>query len=254
MKKIPLKKIWKIAIKQINLHTPEILTGMGIAGMISSTILAVRSTPAAIEHRENYISSVEEPSTLGVVKAVWKDYIPSIVLTLASSGCLIGSISVSNRRNAAIATAYKLSEAAFSDYREKVVEKIGEKKEQTVREEIARDKLNKVEYSENDILQIKDGGNLCMDSYSGQLFKTNIEEVKQVINKLNYTMLQHQFVSLNDLYYELGLRSVKEGDDLGWYVDKGLIEVVFGSGLVDGKTPCLVLDYNSPIPYDYIYR
>lgn len=255
MKKIPLKKISKNIINYLGVHTPEILAGMGITGMVTSTILAVRATPAAIQHYNDYVSNPEnEITAFGKIKAVWKDYIPSALLSVTSAACIIGSVSVSNRKNAALATAYKLSEAAFTDYKEKVIEKIGEKKEETIREEIARDKINSSLYSESEIIQIKDGNNLCMDSYSGRYFKTNIEDVKQAVNKLNYDMLQHQFVSLNDLYYELSLPPVKMGEDLGWPIEKGLINITFGSGLIDGKTPCLVLDYTPPIRYDLVYR
>ena len=48
-KKIPLKEIWKMAVKFTSLHTPEILTAVGITGMFTSTVLAVKSTPKALD-------------------------------------------------------------------------------------------------------------------------------------------------------------------------------------------------------------
>ena len=39
-----IKSLEKILIK----HSPEILTGIGIAGAITSTVLAVKATPKAI--------------------------------------------------------------------------------------------------------------------------------------------------------------------------------------------------------------
>lgn len=47
------------------------------------------------------------------------------------------------KRTAALATAYKLSETALTEYKEKVVETIGEKKEQLVRDKIDKDHIDK---------------------------------------------------------------------------------------------------------------
>lgn len=254
--KIPIKEIWKTISKSTLKHTPEILTGLGITGMISSTILAVKATPHAQAKIGRAIADKngDDPSLIETVRIVWKDYLPSAILTVVSTGCLIGATSVSIRRQAALATAYTLSESALSEYSQKVTEEIGEKKERAIREEIAKDKLDSVPYESENVYNTNKGENLCMDSYSGRYFKTNIEDVKQAVNKLNYSLIQQQFISLNDFYYELGLPAVKMGEDLGWPVEKGLIDVTFGAGLVDGKTPCLVLNYTPPINYNTLYR
>lgn len=251
LKKIPVKAIYKKLIKFTVVHTPEILTAAGITGMISSTVFAVEATPKAMEALREY---EHDTSFRTKVRVCWKYYIPSAGMALLSAGCLIGSNSISLRRNAALATAYKLSADALAEYQEKVVETIGEKKEKTIREEIAKDKIKDSPYAEERLFDTKNGESICLDSYSGRYFKTDIESVKQAINKLNYSMMQHQFVSLNDFYYELGLPPIKMGEDLGWPVEKGLINVDFGSDLVDGKTPCLVLNYTPPIRYEYMYR
>lgn len=243
MKKIPIREFWKLAVKFTSLHTPEILTAVGITGMCTSTILAVKATPKALDE----IREKDAKTKTEVVKAAWKCYIPSAILGVVSASCLIGSNSISTRRNAALMTAYKISETALNEYQEKVIETIGEKKEKTIREEIAKDKIKDTPYSEERLFETKKGESICLDSYSGRYFKTDIESVKQAVNKLNYNLIQHGFVSLNDFYYELGLPSVKLGEDLGWPVEKGLIDVSFGSDLVDGKTPCLVLNYTIPI-------
>ena len=45
MKKFDLSKAVKNAKTSMSKHSPEILTGIGIAGMIGTTIVAVRATP-----------------------------------------------------------------------------------------------------------------------------------------------------------------------------------------------------------------
>jgi hypothetical protein len=59
------------------------------------------------------------------------------------------------------------------------------------------------------------------------------------------------YISVNDFYYEIGLGNTKIGNDLGWHVDNGLIDLEFSSQLADDGTPCLVLDYRVAPRYDY---
>ncbi len=51
------------------------------------------------------------------------------------------------------------------------------------------------------------------------------------------------WVGLNDLYYELGLAGTKLGDQMGWDLDQGLVEISFSTQLTEENEPCLVLNY-----------
>ena len=59
------------------------------------------------------------------------------------------------------------------------------------------------------------------------------------------------YVSLNDFYYELGLENIELGEELGWNVNNGLVELNFSSQLSSDETPCLVMNYNIAPRYDY---
>ena len=125
-------------------HSPEILTGIGIAGMIATSIMAIKATPKAIKLIEEKEKEVGDKLTpIETIKATWKCYIPATVTCVTSTACLIGASSVNARRNAALATAYSLSKTALSEYKDAVVETIGEKKEKVVRENVGRAKCGK---------------------------------------------------------------------------------------------------------------
>jgi hypothetical protein len=64
-------------------------------------------------------------------------------------------------------------------------------------------------------------------------------------------MLSENYVSLSDFYNEIGLESTKISDDLGWNIEKGLIELDFSSHIAEDDTPCIVVDYLIPPFYDY---
>lgn len=240
----------KTAIKK---HSPEILTGIGIAGMITTTVMAVRATPKAlilIEERKEEIGA-EKLEAMDMVKTTWACYIPAAITGTLSVACLIGASSVNARRNAALATAYTLSESALKDYQGKVIEMFGEKKNEAVKDAVAKDKVEKNPVVTREVIITEKGNTLCYDAISGRYFKSDIEKLKKAECELNRQMLDDMYVSLNDFYYEIGLDSVKLGDELGWNVDSGYIDLSFSSQLASDGTPCLVIDYSVAPRYDY---
>lgn len=254
MGKTNLATIAKDIRKFASKRSPEILTGIGIAGMITTTILAVRATPKALEliEEKKEEESIDELSSFEVVKVAWKPYIPAMVTCVASTACLIGASSVNTKRNAALATAYKLSETALSEYRDKVVETIGEKKERIVRDKVAEERVKKNPVSKNEVIVTGNGKTLCFDPISGRYFMCSIETIKKAENTLNKQMLHDisGYVSLNEFYDELGLDHTSVGNDLGWNTNQ-LIDINFSSQLNDNGEPSVVLDYLVAPKYDY---
>lgn len=238
----------------VSKRSPEILTGIGIAGMITTTVLAVRATPKALQLIEEKKNDdwVDELSPLEVVKTAWKPYVPAAVTGITSVACLIGASSVNAKRNAALATAYKLSETALTEYREKVIETIGEKKEKTVRDKVAEERVKKNPVSKSEVIVTNNGTTLCFDPISARYFKSSIDKIKRAENELNKQMLHDisGYVSLNDFYDELGLDHTSVGDELGWNVDR-LIDISFSSQLNDNGEPSVVLDYLVAPKYDF---
>ncbi len=253
MKKPKLSSISKGIRGTIIKHSPEILTGIGIAGMITTTIMAVRATPKAlilIEERKEEID-VDKLTPIELIKTTWTCYIPTAITGGLSIICLIGANSVNTRRNAALATAYTLSESALKEYQEKVIETIGEKKEQTVRDAIAKDRIDKNPVSSREVIITEKGNTLCYDAISGRYFKSDIDKLKKVENELNRRMRDEMYISLNEFYYEIGLNPISIGDDIGWNIDHGYIELNFSSQLTDDGNPCLVIDYQVAPRYEY---
>lgn len=226
-------------------HSPEILTGIGVTGMITTTVLAVKSTPKAlilIEEKKKELGT-DELTAIEVVKTAWKPYIPALALGIASASCIIGASAVNAKRNAALATAYAISERTLVRYRDKIIDTIGEKKEKEVREKIAQDEVDKNKVSNNGVIVTSKGNTLCRDAISGRYFRSDIDKIKKIVNELNRQMIYQNYISLNDFYYELGLDPVKNGSALGWNLDSGLIELDFSTCLAENDEPCVVIDY-----------
>lgn len=244
--------ITKSIRKVLTKHGPEILTGMGIAGMVTTAVLAVKTTPKAERLLDDEKKKCQEPLTKKeVVKTVWKCYIPAAVTCAASIACLVGASSVNLKRNAALATAFQLSEKALATYKEKVVETIGENKEKIVKDKVAKEQLKENPKSKNEIFVTGDGDVLCYDAFSGRYFTSSKAKIDDAVNRINKTIIDDWCASLNDFYDEIGLDNIKLGDLMGWNAGDDLLDIYFSSQITDDGKPCLVMDYRTNPNYEY---
>lgn len=253
MSKSSMARFLKRMEETLTKHSPEILTGIGISGMITTTVLAVKATPKALTLLEDARYEKGSPlKPVEKVKIAWKPYVPAVVTATVSIACLVGANSVHTRRTTALAAAYQLSETALAEYREKVLETLGEKKERAVRETISQERVEKQPVSKSEVYITNTGDTLFMDPLSKRYFKSDIELIRRAENNLNKQMLQDitGYVSLNDFYAELGLDYTDVGFDLGWNVDK-LIDLDFHATQADDGRPCLAIDYHVPPRYKF---
>lgn len=258
MNKPNLSKFFNEAKNVIGKRSPEILTGIGVAGMVTTVVLAVKATPKALDliaraEDEKFDNGHGNSLTkLEVVKAAWKPYIPVAISGVVSAACIIGATSVNSRRNAALATAYKIAETSLHEYREKVIETIGEKKESAVRDKVNAARIEKNPVESNEVIITGKGNTLCLDVISGRYFNSDIDKLKRVENELNAMLLSQDYISLNEFYDAIGLSHTSIGDQLGWNMGRdGLIKLYFSTQLSEDGTPCIVVDYSVAPRYDY---
>jgi hypothetical protein len=255
MNKQDVVKAFRTVKLKVAKHSPEILVGAGITGMFTMTVLAVRSTPKALKLIEEAKKKehTEKLTPKQVVKATWKCYVPAAAIGVVSAGCIIGASTVHLRRNAALATAYKLSETTLTKYREKVIETIGEKKEQLVQDKVNEEIVKEHQTGKNEIIVTGKGNTRCLDPVSGRFFTSNIEHIKKVANELNRQMINDicGYVSLNEFYCEIGLSPTSVGEELGWNVANGLIDIDPGAQLCEDGEPAIVINYRVPPKYKY---
>ena len=267
MSKVNWSQMAKNAQATLTKHSPEILTGMGIAGFATTVALAVRATPKALiliedeKHDramelEDKVDDVARPDRVTIsawdtVKLCWRCYIPTIVTGALSTVCIIGASSVNLKRNAALAAAYTMSETALKEYQDKVVETIGEKKEKAVREAVAKDKLEKDPIANREVIVTGTGITRCYDAISGRYFESNIQTIRTAESALNRRLISEMYVSLNEFYLEIGLEGTELGDQLGWKIEGGGIELNLSSHLCDDGVPALVIDYRIAPKYCY---
>jgi hypothetical protein len=243
-------------------NSPTLLTILGVTGLVGTAVMGIRATPKAIRilDQERYrredeaIEDSDEkdghyvipPITkLDVVKLTWKCYIPTVIMGAITVGGIIGANSIHLRRNAALAGLYSLSDVAFKQYKAKVIETIGKPKEREIRDELHKDRLISNPVSDREVIFTGKGEVLCFDELSGRYFRSSMDQIKRVLVDLSRDLINDSpgFISVNDVYYGIGLSGIKLGGLMGWYSDDGTIEGDFGTQFADNGEPCLVLDY-----------
>jgi Family of unknown function (DUF6353) len=234
-----VKKVGKLTAD----NSPSILTVIGVTGTLTTAYLTGRATFKAgdlirkhnndLDITDQYMPPKEK------FELVWKEYVPVVATGLLTVAAIIGANRIGTRRAAALAAAYTLSEKAFEQYREKILEKLGPAKEQTARDEIAAARVR--ETPPGEVIITGNGNVLFMDQYTGRYFQSDMETVKGAVNKLNYELNQNMYASLNDFYGIIGLDATSVGEELGWTSDK-LMDVDFSATIVDGK-PCICIDF-----------
>lgn len=267
--KLEVPKFIKTAQKAVSKHSPEILTAVGIAGMATTVILAVKATPKALEQiHEAEGEKISQQIKKGVpcddanqtkltpvetVKATWKLYIPAAATGLASAACIIGANTIHVKRKAALLSAYELSKTAFTEYREKVKEEIGEEKEKVIREKVAEDKVSNLVFHEDGVVHTGNGNTLFFEPISKTVFRSSRNAIDKTINDLNWKMSfgNEPYMALADFYEVNNLPSYALGNELGWRTDKGLIEVSYVPATTDTGEPCLSIDFLIPPEWDF---
>jgi hypothetical protein len=251
-----MNNIFKVIKPFISKHQPEILMGMGISGMIFSTIWAIRATKIAtrrLDIMKQDFNCDRKLTKTEIFKATWRLYLPVVLSTAISVPCIIAGNRVSNKRNMALAAAYTISETALQEYQEKTKELVGAKKEQEIHEAVSKDQVNK-NYTGSQILITGDGDNLFFEPLSGRYFKSNWNKILKSANELNAKALGNVTgqITLTQWFNQLGLDMTDISDELGWNIEngtRGLIDIQIDSSLTPDNIPCGAIHYiNRPTP------
>lgn len=246
-----MNPIIKSAARLLKTNSSKILIGAGIAGMITAVVTAVEDTPKAIECIENAKKEKgEELTKTEVVKASWKCYIRTAIFTGISATCIIVGTVQQSRQHAALMAAYSLLESSSRDYHNKVIEMVGKDKDDEIQEAVSKDKAKKISTKTTEhVIETGKGDDLMMDYCTNRLFYGNAQEIKRLLVDANYQLYNEDWISLNEIYYMIGLNGIPLGNAVGWRVEHGPVEPKFVAGLTDDDKPCVVLSFKEMPSY-----
>jgi hypothetical protein len=246
--------IWARQIARgINANSPTIMSGLAVAGVITTAVLAVRATPEAYsalveewDNPHNGVDVITERNKIPLKKKVsvtWKFYIPAAVSGAATIALIIGSNRVGVRRQVAMAGAYTLLDTAFRNYKDEVLEQVGVAKEQRVRDGIQKKQMDTTPVVDSQVILVGGGDQLCFESLSGRYFKSDVEGIRRAANDINAELINHaMYYSLNEWFDYLGLEHTELGDILGFNIERK-VDVFFTAHLASNGEPCLAIGY-----------
>lgn len=258
MNKAMLTRSCHAAMKKASKHAPALLVGVGVVSIVSTAILAIKATPKAVEvldkgkrdldlvenldpeyhedeEKKREIWEIRKRMCKQFAKIYWKTAANAAVGVTA----IIFAYKTQQKRTLAISAAYALASQELIDWKEAARElKIMKKgDEQKIRDNLVKKKVERSEKSRaagQNVIFTGSGDDLFLDEWSGQVFKSSVVEVEKAVNAWNAQMLNEDEVTLNDLYYLLGIPEVPAGD-LGFESGHGTVGVIFGSSFVNDR-------------------
>lgn len=240
---------------QLKKHSPEILIVAGVAGAVTSAVMACKATTKlndileeskeqvdkiheAMEHPENLPEEYTEEDgkkdltivyTQTAVKLL-KLYGPSIVLGGLSITAILTSNNIMRKRNIAIAAAYTAVDKSFKDYRGRVVERFGKDldrelryniKKEEVEETIVDEKTGKEKTIKKTIdvaNEVSEFAKFFDDGCTGWTKdpELNLAFLLKQQAFANDKLKANGYLYLNEVYDMLGIPRTKAGQIVGW--------------------------------------
>ena len=251
MKFVPDGVSRAVARQSLNLskNSPNILFGVGVVGVIGTTVLASKATLeltsvlnsidedlALSEHirktkpDEYSQESLEKDQQIirvqGVIK-VAKLYAPAVICGAVSIAALTKSHSILNSRNASLTAAYAALDQGFRQYRARVVEELGAEKDQEFRYGSEELKFKDPETGKKVTVKTvgPDGSSIyarffdeANANWNGNS-EYNMLFLKNIQNWANDKLRVQGYLMLNDVYEMLGIPKSKAGAVVGWVFD-----------------------------------
>lgn len=249
--------------KLVGLNSTTILTGMGVTGVVTTAYLAGRGSYKAallIEREETKIrmetlrentsivddADIPKLTNKDKVKLVWPLYVPAVSVGATTITAIVMSNHAASKKIAALTVASGISERALQEYKAKVIEKIGEKKDIEIRDEIAKERIANNPPSK-EVLIVGAGDVLCFDMMTGRYFQSTVEKIRQAENKINFEILNHAYASLSKFYDEIDIPPTPYSDTVGWNGITDRFEVRFSTVMSPDQRPCIAIDFE-PMP------
>lgn len=246
-----------VIFKLVKKNSPTLLTVVGVAGMFGMTVLAVKNTPKAADILNEYKTGETKPNKVMVLKRVAPLYLPSLLLGISSAFCIFYGHSIEAKRTAALITLYQLKEAANLEYKDMVIDTIGEEKESEVVRKIAENKAKKLSDEEVKLYSQVDM-EWFYDASFGRFFPAKNEaEVDNNAVRINKMIINNGTANVQDFWDLNGVKGeTTEGEKLGWHDQMDdVLELRWLPGYIDTPwgAPAKAFTYTiSPI-YEYDY-
>lgn len=253
-----LKETMGRAMTKVNKKSPEIFIGVGVAGVVTSCVMACKATLklqdilneyAETEEKINEVLANEElqekyseedaANDLRIMRIktavnVGKLYLPAVAVGAVSIGCILRSHQISKNRYDALSAAYVTIDASYKKYRKRVAERFGTEIEKELRYDVRTQEISNTTKDENgnEVVTTEMAKISGVDGYSdyARFFDEsciayqkdpgyNLTFLKAQQAHANNILKARGILFLNEVYEMLDIPKTKAGQVVGWRYD-----------------------------------
>lgn len=244
--------LYKVTGK-IQKRSPEILMGVGIAGVVVSGVIACKATlklPTVLNDAKETVDLIKQTRSNEEYKDSYTEedetrdlsityiqtglkiasiYALPITLGSASIYCILMSNNIMRKRNIALSAAYLTIDKSFKEYRNRVVDRFGEDIEREIRYDIKAKEIEVKKVAEDGTETVEKETINVANSYSdyAKFFdescaawnrdpEYNLMFLKSQQQYANDLLISKGRLFLNDVYDMLGIDRTKAGQVVGW--------------------------------------
>ena len=204
--------------------SPTILTVLGIAGVVGTTVMAIKATPKAmklIKAKKDELNT-DKLTPTELVQTTWKCYIPSALIGAGTIVCIIGIGVMDKRNQAALTSAYAMLNESYKQYRQAAKKVYGEDADNKIHAEMAKDaRVASYEWGYQVYNMDMDPASeqlLFYDLTSKKYFTTTMAAVLNAQYHVNRNLAIRGDCSLNEYLSFLGVEGIDKGDEMGWEI------------------------------------
>lgn len=270
---------------QVQKYSPEILTTVGVIGVVAAGVMASRATlklSPILEEKNTNLKHIKElrerpdadevypkgkanedtaKTYYNTAVGMLRLYGPSVTLGLASIACIVGAQGIMKKRNVALVAAYKTVESAFSEYRERIKEELGEEVELDLFRNRVEEEVTDEETGEKKKVIREHPEHSPYAKVFGELSNVwqnnadyNLTFLRGQETYFNELLHARGHVFLNEVYDVLDIPRTQAGQMVGWvrgngddFIDFGIYDDINNpqkAAFINGLESGILLDFN----------
>lgn len=197
---------------------PEILTGVGIGGVLISTYFFIKGTIRAVRKvdAKKEELGVDKLDVKDIIAVCWMDYLFPVTTLGASIGMIVKSDSIKAEQTGELVSMAMLSRSVNEGYRKAVKEVVTDKEKEEIEERESRNTEEIVGNTKIEPYTTGNGNTLFIESLNGTVFRSSKQAVYDAFARAERQIRDFDYISINDLRDELDLRGVACGEILGY--------------------------------------
>lgn len=220
-----LLKLGTKALTFCSTNASSILTVAAMVGVVATAIISAECKKAAeeaIKEEEEIKGEPLEP--MEKVKRTWYYYIPPIVSSAITIGCIGSAHGIDKKKQLEMIAAYNLLKESSTKFKQYAIDEIGKNKVKQIEHKVHEEDLKRNPVRDETFEKICDattGGVILRDKITGQEFPTTYEAIYRAAERANAKLRPfgkggYDWWSWSNFIEDCGGEASEAGEAYGW--------------------------------------